>query len=254
MSFLIGLLAGTFGGLVGLGGGVVMVPLLAGVLKLEQRSAHGTSLVALVFTGMIGAATYATHGALDWKAALLLAAGALWPARWGARVCHALAEHNLKRVFGVFLILISLLFLVKPCLPALPGTSAGALKVVLLLVTGAVTGFLSGLMGIGGGAVMIASMVLLMGFPQHTAQGTSLFAMVPAGFVGAYTHWRLGNVERRILKGTIPGIIFGTWAGGMIAHLLPDANLRFIFGIVLIAVGIKTMGASRPTEATPPTC
>ncbi len=254
MTFLIGLLAGTFGGLVGLGGGVVMVPLLAGVLKLEQRSAHGTSLLALVFTGVIGAATYATHEALDWQAALLLAAGALWPARWGARVCHALAEHNLKRVFGVFLILISLLILAKPYLSALPGTSTGVLKVALLLTTGAVTGFLSGLMGIGGGAVMIASMVLLLGFPQHAAQGTSLLAMVPAGFAGAYTHWHLGNVERRILKGIIPGIILGTWAGGMIAHLLPDTNLRLIFGVILIAIGIKTIRASRLADPTPTTC
>lgn len=254
MSFLIGLLAGMFGGLVGLGGGVIMVPLLVGVLKLEQRVAHGTSLLALVFTGMIGAATYAMHHALDWEAAFILAAGAVWPARWGARVCHALAEHNLKRAFGLFLIVISLLLLLKPYLPGLPGTVAGSLKVVLLLATGAVTGFLAGLMGIGGGAVMISAMVLLLGFAQHTAQGTSLLAMVPAGIAGAYTHWRLGNTESSLLRGLIPGIIVGTYAGSTFAHLLPDMHLRIVFGVVLIATGINTMRAARPPGGTPPVC
>ena len=55
MSFLIGFLAGIFGGLVGLGGGVIMIPLMVGILKLDQHKAHGTSLVALVFTGISGA-------------------------------------------------------------------------------------------------------------------------------------------------------------------------------------------------------
>ncbi len=52
MSFLIGFIAGIFGGLVGLGGGVVMIPLMVGILKMGQHKAHGTSLVALVFTGI----------------------------------------------------------------------------------------------------------------------------------------------------------------------------------------------------------
>ena len=54
--FLIGIVAGMFGGLVGLGGGVIMIPLMVGVLKLTQHQAHGTSLVALVFTGIAGPA------------------------------------------------------------------------------------------------------------------------------------------------------------------------------------------------------
>ena len=59
MSFLIGLAAGVFGGLMGLGGGAVMIPMMVGWMKLTQHKAHGTSLVALVFTGMAGAAAYA---------------------------------------------------------------------------------------------------------------------------------------------------------------------------------------------------
>jgi len=246
MNFLVGLIAGTFGGLVGLGGGVLMIPLMVGVLKLEQRRAHGTSLVAIVFTGVIGASTYAFHGVIDVVAAILLAAGAVWPVRLGARLCHRLPEWKLKRAFGVFLIAISMLLVLKPYLPLFSGASHGWPKLVLLLLTGAVTGFLSGLMGVGGGAIMIAAMVLLIGYPQHTAQGSSLLAMVPTGAIGAFTHWRMGNVEKDLLQGLIPGIIIGTYMGGSIAYLLPELTLRIIFAAVLIGTAGSCFRTPRP--------
>ncbi len=65
ISFVIGLAAGVFGGLVGLGGGLIMIPLMVGILKVSQHRAHGTSLVALVFTGLSGAVSYALNGSID---------------------------------------------------------------------------------------------------------------------------------------------------------------------------------------------
>jgi uncharacterized membrane protein YfcA len=65
MSFLIGLVAGAFGGLVGLGGGVIMISLMVRFFGLTQHQAHGTSLMALVFTGLTGAATYYLKGSVE---------------------------------------------------------------------------------------------------------------------------------------------------------------------------------------------
>lgn len=239
MSFLIGLIAGIFGGLVGLGGGVLMIPLMVGIIKLRQHQAHGTSLMALVFTGIVGASTYALHNAVDIWAAVFLAAAALWPARCGAKYCCDLPEIKLRKAFGVFLILISAFLLLKSYIPPISYLGTGAPRVLVLLATGAVTGFISGLMGVGAGAVMIGGMVLLAGFDQHTAQGTSLLAMIPAGALGAYTHWHMGNVDKTLLRGLIPGIILGTFAGGSVAHLLPEFTLRVVFAVVLIWTGSR---------------
>ena len=115
-SLLIGLAAGCFGGLVGLGGGVVMIPLMVGVAGLQQKQAHGTSLVALVFTGLVGAATYATKGQVDVVAAALLAVTATVTARFGARYAHVLPEWKLKRSFGAFLLVIAVILLARPWL------------------------------------------------------------------------------------------------------------------------------------------
>ncbi len=239
LSLLIGFIAGIFGGLVGLGGGVVMIPLMVGIQKLSQHKAHGTSLVALVFTGIAGAVTYAAKGTVDFTASLLLAVTAVFTARAGAHFAHALAEWKLKRAFGAFLIFVSVLLLLKPYLSHFGEPASGWMKIIVLLLTGIFTGFLSGMMGVGGGTLMVPAMVLLAGFSQHTAQGSSLLAMVPAGGVGAYTHWKLGNVRGDLLPGLIPGIILGTYLGGNLAHILSEGTLRILFAAVLIWTGVR---------------
>jgi uncharacterized membrane protein YfcA len=249
MNFLIGFLAGIFGGLVGLGGGVIMIPLMVGFLKLTQHQAHGTSLVALVFTGIAGAIAYGLQGTIDITASALIAATAMVTARAGAHFAHSLPEWKLKRSFGGFLIFVSLLMLAKPYLPHIPGMETGWSKIIVLLVTGMLTGFLSGMMGVGGGTIMVPAMVLLAGFPQHTAQGSSLLAMVPAGGVGAYTHWKLGNVRTDLLMGLVPGILIGTYLGGTLAHFLSDGTLRLVFAAVLIWTGARYLITKEPVKA-----
>jgi hypothetical protein len=250
MSFLIGLLAGIFGGLVGLGGGVVMIPLMTGILKLDQHKAHGTSLVALVFTGISGAIAYGMKGTVDVTAAILMAATAIVTARAGAHFANALPEWKLKRSFGGFLVCVSLLMILKPYLPHVPGMGAGWPKIIMLLVTGVFTGFLSGMMGVGGGTIMVPAMVLLAGFEQHLAQGSSLLAMVPAGAVGAASHWTLGNVRKDLLLGLVPGILTGTYLGGTLAHLLSEGFLRVVFAVVLIWTGVRYLRTKKQPAAS----
>ena len=236
-----------FGGLVGLGGGVVMIPLMVGVLKLTQHQAHGTSLVALVFTGVAGAITYYMQGKVDLMASVLLAATAIFTARLGAHFAHALPEWKLKRSFGGFLIFVSILLLLKPYLASIAHpVSGGVAKMVVLMLAGVLTGFLSGMMGVGGGTIMVPAMVLLAGMGQHIAQGSSLLAMVPAGAVGAHAHWKLGNVVTKILPGLIPGIFIGTYFGGSLALILSEGALRVIFAAVLIWTGVRYLRTKAP--------
>lgn len=249
MSFLIGLLSGVFGGLVGLGGGVVMIPLMVKFFRFNQHQAHGTSLAALVFTGLTGAATYSFKGNVDPLAAGLLAATAILTARFGALYANSLPEWKLKMSFGIFVIGVSTLLLLKPFYAQVSQPAEGWLWVIILLFSGVVSGFFAGLMGVGGGSIMVPAMVLLLGFSQHLAQGSSLLAMVPAGAVGAYTHWRLGNVVTAMIPGLIVGIIIGTFGGGTLAQWLSDAVLRGIFAAVLIWQGLRDIRKSMHIRA-----
>jgi uncharacterized membrane protein YfcA len=248
MSILIGLLSGMFGGLVGLGGGVIMIPLMVGIMKLRQHRAHGTSLVALVFTGISGTVTYALQGSVDFMAAALLSVTAMVTVRTGARFAHSLPEWKLKRSFGAFLVVVSVMMVLKPYLPHASSPAEGIIKIVVLLATGALSGIASGMMGVGGGTVMVPAMVFLVGMTQHTAQGSSLLAMIPAGAAGAWTHNTLGNVEKKLLTGLIPGILLGTYIGGSVAHFLPDSTLRLVFAALLIWTGLRFLRSPAGTR------
>jgi len=249
MSLLIGLLAGAFGGLAGLGGGVVMIPLMVRFFGLNQHQAHGTSLAALTFTGLTGALTYSLKGNVDPLAAGLMAATAILSARFGALFAHSLPEWKLKMSFGVFLICVSILLLLKPLYAQAAHPAGGWVWAVVLLLSGAVAGFIAGLMGVGGGAIMVPAMVLVLGFSQYLAQGSALLAMVPAAAVGGYTHWRLGNVVTAIVPGLIVGIIVGTFGGGLLAQSLSEATLRIIFATVLIWLGLRDIRKSMQLRA-----
>jgi uncharacterized membrane protein YfcA len=248
ISLAIGLTAGFFSGIFGIGGGLIMIPLMVGILKLGQHQAHGTSLVAIVFTGLSGAISYALNGSINLTAAIFLAATAMITARAGARYCNVLPEWKLKKYFGAFLILCAILLILKPFISKSTADIPLYFQIGVFLIAGAFTGFLSGMMGVGGGTIMVPAMVLLAGFSQHLAQGTSLLVMVPAGGVGAFTHWKLGNVAMGILAGLVPGIILGAYLGGYIVHFIPDTPLRLAFIAAIIFMGFRYVRSSAPND------
>lgn len=244
-----GILGGFFGGLLGLGGGVIMIPLMTWLAKMTQHQAHGTSLVAIVFTAIVGAATYYSLGGVDWKVALILAISATITARFGARYAHSLPEKKLKMAFGCFLIFASTMLVVKGYLPKTTWVLGQWTSLIVFLVIGFVTGFVSGMMGVGGGGVMVPLMVVIGNIGQHMAQGTSLLAMIPASISGASTHYKLGNVKLDIAWGLAIGSLVGAYFGAAAANQLPDFYLKIAFAVVGVWMGIKYIRAGRAGRA-----
>jgi hypothetical protein len=232
---LVGLVAGSLGGLVGVGGGVIIVPLMTEVLKFRQQQAHGTSLVAVVCTAVAGSVIYYLHGSVDVTAAAVLSFTALCTVRRGAKYCCLLPEAKLKRYFSLFLLIIAFLLVLKPILP--PDMDASLptwIRWTVLLLLGALTGFVSGMMGVGGGSFMVPMMVVSAGIAQQTAQGISLLAMIPASTIGAWTHWKMGNILLRHLKGLVVGVLAGVALGGSLAHRIPERELSLLFTALLV--------------------
>ncbi len=247
-SLLIGLVAGAFGGLVGLGGGIVGIPLMVAFLKLSQRQAIATSLVAVACTGISGTFTYASQGSIDWVAALCIMPTAMVFARFGALFANRIPEWKLKRFFGWYLIFVAVLLLAKPLIPHVETPIEGWVRVLPLVFAGVLGGFASGMLGLGGGTITVPIMVLLAGLEQHTAQGTSLLAMIPTALVGSYTHFRHGNLALSAVPGLVAGIIVGAFMGGLLANQLPEFWLRLIFAAVLIWTASKYVSTKAPSQ------
>jgi uncharacterized protein len=107
-----GLVAGILSGLLGVGGGIIIVPLLVALVHLSQHQAHATSLAAIVPIGAVGALTFALDGEVDLEVAGLLALGALVGAPLGARIMSRNEERPLKIMFGLLMIAVGVQLLV----------------------------------------------------------------------------------------------------------------------------------------------
>lgn len=103
-----GVIAGLTSGLLGVGGGIVMVPMLTMGLAFSQHRAHATSLAAIIPIAAVGAATYAANGEMDYQIAAFLAVGSLFGAPLGARLMARSGEGALQTMFGVLMLAVAI--------------------------------------------------------------------------------------------------------------------------------------------------
>lgn len=113
------------------------------------------------------------------------------------------------------------------------------MEIVLLVVVGAGVGVVSALFGIGGGLLMVPFMVLVLGFDQHLAQGTSLAVIIPTAIAGVIAHHKRGFVNFRLAALLAVGGIAGVYGGSQVALAIEGSTLRLIFGLVVIALGLR---------------
>ena len=113
---------------------------------------------------------------------------------------------------------------------------------LILLAIGVVTGAMAGMLGIGGAIIMIPALVFFLGFSQQMAQGTSLAVMLPpVGILATYNYYRAGQVDLRIAIILASAFLVGSFFGSKFALTIPQATLRKIFGILLLAVAVRML-------------
>jgi uncharacterized membrane protein YfcA len=259
----IGLLAGSIGALVGLGGGIIIVPSLLYlgtstniIDELTPQVAVGVSTVIMIFTGLSSTLSYLKHKVVDYKAGLIFFIGSAPGGIMGAYVNKNLNAEAFSLYFGIFMVFVAIVLLVKNRLKPMlfkPGKgkivktyktenghsfSYGYHPLLAVLIS-FVVGFSSGLFGIGGGALMVPVMMLLFFFPPHMAVATSMFMVFLSSITNSITHISLGNVNWPYAFALIPGAWFGAKLGAFINTRLKSASLENMLKIVLIIIGLR---------------
>ena len=234
-----GLAAGTLSGLFGVGGGIILVPMLVFWFKFRQKDAQATSLAAIVLTAAAGAVPYSLAEHIDWLAAGLIVGGGVVGSSVGASVAHRVEDRWLRLAFAAVAVASALkLLLDAPAASgaAPPGSAPGVSAAVVLSYLGAglAMGLLSALLGVGGGIVLVPLLALLIGLPQTAAQGLSLVVMAPISLVGALRHARNGytNWAAGLALG-VGGAIMSPIAAG-VALRLPATILPKLFALLLL--------------------
>jgi uncharacterized membrane protein YfcA len=237
---LIGFAAGVLSGLFGVGGGIVTTPTIQHFLGAAPIQAVATPLPIIFPTSAVGAYTY-------WRAGEVDARAAVWAA--GLGVLGTIVGAALTDVVNAdLLLLITAILLGWTAVQVLRGRRVrdrerGASPGWQYGAVGLAAGFISGLLGVGGGIVMVPAFTTLLGMPLKRALGTSLLVIAVLVVPGTLVHWALGHIDWAIFLVVAIGVVPGARLGARIALGAREHALRIAVGSFLLCVALA-YGAS----------
>ena len=260
--FLISIFAGVFGSIVGLGGGVVIIPVLTILLGVDIHFAIGASIVAIIGTSSGAASTYVRDKVTNLRIGMFLELASTTGAIIGAAVAAYTNSAALELIFGGILLVTLVPTVMKigediPKSPELKGLSKrlgltgsyvetngslvkyNAEKPAEGLAGTWVAGILSGLLGIGGGAFKVLSMDLAMKLPMKVSTTTSNFMIGVTAAASAGIYFARGDVDPLIVAPVALGILIGASLGARILLRSRNATIRKVFAIVLAVAALE---------------
>lgn len=255
-AFVLGFIAGAVCTFVGVGGWLIAAPMLTLFLRLRQPRAMGTALMAMLPTAGVAALQYnfgvKQAGLTGLQAAVILwlAVGGVLGAHWGTKLATAIQAKSLRPVFGGLVVLVGgwMIFLALTHRAFGMEAGADAVRAIAVLGVGIVIGIVNGLLGGGGGLVMVPALSLLLGYPQHLAQGTALAAVLPVTATALLLHLLRGNVAWPLVG---PLLLGGVLAAGIVGHqvfLVSGLALRIMYGVLLILIGLRMTRKPRTVD------
>ena len=253
-----GVVVGFAGGLLGLGGAFIMTPVQYLIFSsmglptdMAIKLAFGTSLLVVLPLAASGAWRHSLKGAVRWKAAFIMGGIGLICAFGGATLAAHLPGSALKIAFGAVILLSAIRMLTA----RQPRTEQQPQDNPWLLATWAIpVGFLSGILGIGGGVLLIPVLVLALRFQMHNAVATSLAVMIFTSAGGAIGYFINGLGVQGLPAYSVGYVNLASWlllavtavamaqVGAITAHKLPARQLKYIFIIVMFYMGLKMLG------------
>ncbi|WP_258171049.1 sulfite exporter TauE/SafE family protein [Paenibacillus sp. R14(2021)] len=253
--FVLGLFASTFGAIVGLGGGVILVPalLLLGPsmlgMKIDTTLAVGVSLGVLVFTSLTSTLTFVREGKADLRSALFFSISSGPMSMLGASLTSLFNPDVFRRAFGYFMLFMVVLLLLRSRIKPYQGKwrytrtftdEAGVQQeygynAFPALLIGGLVGLIAGLLGIGGGVLLIPAMMLLFRFPPHIASATSMAVIFISALFGSGMHLYRGEWDWLLVLSLAPGALIGGWLGARISRRIGSVLLiRIMCGALLL--------------------
>ncbi len=262
LMFFISIFAGIFGSIVGLGGGIVVIPVLTILFGVDIHFAIGASIVAIIGTSSGAASTYVKDKVTNLRVGMFLELASASGAIIGAAVAAYTNSAALEAIFGAILLVSLVPMVIKigediPKSPELKGLAKrlglkgsytekdgrvieyNSARPVEGLGGTLVAGVLSGLLGIGGGAFKVLSMDLAMKLPMKVSTTTSNFMIGVTAAASAGIYFARGDVEPLIVAPVALGILIGAAVGARILLRSRNTTVRKVFAVVLAIAAIQ---------------
>jgi uncharacterized protein len=241
LTFTLGAGLGFFGGVFGIGGGIIAIPLLVLGFGMEQPLAQGTALVLMVPNLLVGWWRYRQRHPIAWQAVLAIGVSATVTTWLIAHFAARLDPRILRLLFSTFVCLLAVRLLWRR--PAETGTAGDqALNLRALPFVGMLGGSSMGLLGIGGGLVATPLLSGWLGQRQTMAQSLALALVAPSSVVALATYAAAERVDWAMGLPMAAGGLLTVSAGVALAHRLPEKRLRAAFAWMLLATALWLVG------------
>jgi uncharacterized membrane protein YfcA len=236
----LGAALGFFGGVFGIGGGIIAIPLLVLAFGMDQAVAQGTALVMMAPNLLIAWWRYNQRHPVAWRTALPIGVLASLTT-WGvAQLATGLNPMILRTVFSLFLLLLALrmLWQLRAPEPIQVAVTHSRLNLCLMPLVSLVGGSSMGLLGIGGGLLATPLFTGMFGQRQTVAQSLSLALVAPSSIIALMTYSHAQRVDWSIGLPLAFGGLFTVSAGVAFAHRLPEHKMRTAFAWMLLCTAI----------------
>ena len=250
----LGLFVGVLAGLLGIGGGVVMIPAFRLLFGMSALGSTATSLFTIIPTSSSGTISHLRNHTCVPKLGLALGIGGACTSPLGVMLANQspawLVMLAVAAVVAYSAITMFRKALQAPKAGSRPTAQAESADspvpefrperrhLAIGLAIGLAAGIISGYVGVGGGFIMIPLMLSLVGLPMRQASGTSLIAVMILAIPGAVSQGMLGNVDFAVGIATACGTIPGAFLGAQLTSRVPERTLRFIFAFFLTAAAV----------------
>lgn len=264
---LIGFLIGTCGTLIGAGGGFILVPLLLLTLPgMKPEIITAISITVVAVNAISGSTAYARAKRIDYKAGILFGLFTIPGSIAGVLVVKYIPQHLFNIVFGVLLIILAVYLFLKPKKKSTEegGNLYFEKRMTCHTLTdrhgvtysysynkyygigiSIIVGFLSPLLGIGGGIIHVPAMVQWLNFPVYIATATSHFILAIMATVSVVVHFLQGNFDdpqvRKMVLGLCIGVVPGAQLGAFLSHKINASVIIKILAICLAVVGLRIL-------------
>ncbi len=238
ISFCIGVFSGTLAGLFGLGGASIAISLMNFFLGMDAHQIIGTALPLTIPAALTGAIVYQREGLLKYKTVITAGLAGAVTSVLGAFCTSYFPSQFLMGIFGILLLAFAFSEYKEKETEKWYHWVPLKEKAAKTVFIGAVAGFVSGFLGIGGGIVLVPLLINLRGIPYRKAVATSLAIIVVYAIPGSIAHFSLGNFDAPVFMGMFFGAIIGGWHGARVSRRWSEGALKRAFSLVLAAMGV----------------
>lgn len=240
ITLMLSVLVGVSLGLLGGGGSILTVPILAYVAGMDAKEAIAASLFVVGVTSAVSVVAHARNGRVRWRTGLIFGAAGMAGA-FGGGLLGGYIPGTILMIAFALMMLATAAAMIRGRRGQAGAPTVQELPVLKVVVEGLVVGLVTGIVGAGGGFLVVPALVLLGGLPMSVAVATSLLVIAMKSFAGLAGYLTTVQLDWPLVLAVTGVAVAGSFVGARLAGIIPEQALRKGFGVFVLAMAVLVL-------------